>query len=163
MVEAADTAPFFQNNLSNTLQDVVDFYNGPVFNNPNRPPTAQFAFNATQLDQLVAFMRGINTLQNIDVAVRELKEILANRKGNPRRETDTRLQTAFEETDDAIRVLSDPEEGTLFPTAINRLKVARSRISQAQLSNDTNQRRSLVQQAITELGGARNAVATEAP
>ena len=162
MVEAADTAPFFQNNLSNTLQDVVDFYNGPVFNNPIDRRGA-LRLQRHPAGQLVDFMRGINTLQNIDVARRELKEIHANRKGNPRPETDRRLQTAFEETDDAIRVLSDPEEGTLFPTAINRLKVARSRISQAQLSNDTNQRRSLVQQAITELGGARNAVATEAP
>jgi cytochrome c peroxidase len=163
VVEAADTAPFFHNNLANTLQDVVNFYNGPVFNNPNRAPAAQFAFNPTQLDQLVDFMRGINTLQNIDVAVRELKEIVANRKGNPRRETDTRLQTAFEDTDDAIRVLKDPVEGVLFETAINRLTMARSRISQAQVSNDTSQRRSLVQQAISELVGGRNAVATEAP
>ncbi len=109
-------------------------------------------------------MRGINTLQNIDVARRELKEILANRKGNPRRETDTRLQTAFEETDDAIRVLTDPATGgNLFPAAKTRLIAARNLISQAQFSNDTNQRRSLIGQAITELEGARNAVATEAP
>ena len=164
VVEAADTAPFFHNNLVDTLERVMEFYNGPEFNNP-RAITARFAFTEPQRNQIADFMRGINTLQNIDVAVRELKEILANRNGNPRRETDTRLQTAFEETDDAINVLTDPLNpgGDLFPAAKTRLTAARNLISQAQFSNDTNQRRSLVQQAITELKGARNAVATEAP
>jgi hypothetical protein len=158
VVEAADTAPFFHNNLSNTLEEVVDFYNSDFFNNP-RQPSARFDFNNAERGQLVKFMRGINTLQNIDVARRELKEIKNNKKGNPRPETDRRLQTAFEETDDAIRVLDDD----LFPSAVTRLLEARNRISQAQLSNDPNQRRSLVQQAIAELDAAQDAVATVGP
>jgi len=67
----------------------VDFYNGPAFNNP-RAAAARFNFNLTQRDQLVDFMRGVNTLQNIDVARRELKEILAN-NGDPQAEQATRL------------------------------------------------------------------------
>jgi hypothetical protein len=159
VVEAADTPPFFHNNLKDTLQGVMDFYNGDVFNTP-RAPTAQFDFIPAQDAQIVGFMRGINTLQNIDVARRALKEIKDNKKGNPRPETDRRLQTAFEEIDDAVRVLT---EGGIFGTAKNRLIVARNLVSQAQLSNDPAQRQSLVQSAIAEIDTARGMVATVTP
>lgn len=155
VVEAADTPPFFHNNLATTLEDVVNFYNGPVFNDPNnRPLSAQFRFTDTELKQLVVFMRAINVLQNIDVATRELQEIrkLGNVTG---RDANTRLQTAFEDTDDAIRVLND---GGLYPAAVDRLDVARARIAQAQTSTDADQRRMLVQQAIDELNAARSIV-----
>jgi len=67
------------------------------------------------------------------------------------------LQTAFDETQDAIDVLGD---GGLFPFAVTRLTTARSRIAHAQHTNDRNRRRTLVQQAITELAGARTNIAT---
>jgi hypothetical protein len=158
VVEAADTPPFFHNNVVSTLEDVVRFYSGPEFNNP-RAPAARFNFNQTQIDQLAGFMRGINTLQNVSVARRELAEILATRN-NPRREQDTRLQTAFEETQDAIDVLN---EGGLFPSAVSQLTSARNLIAQAQFTGDSSQRRALVQQAITTLDAARDAVATIVP
>jgi hypothetical protein len=136
------------------VEGVVDFYNGPVFNNPNRPASAQFAFNTTQRDQIADFMRAINTLQNIDVASRELKEILDN-TGDPRREQDTRLLTAFEEVQDSIDVLTP--QG-LFPTAVTRLNEARNLISQAINTSNAQQRRTLITQARTKLQQARAAV-----
>ena len=121
VVEAADTAPFFHNNvegilvntptITKALEDAVRFYNGPEFNNPR--PTGKFAFTELELDQIVAFLQGLNTIQNIDVARRELEEIFT-KQGNPRREQDTRLQTAFDETQDGIEVLDD---SGLYPTA----------------------------------------------
>ena len=75
-------------------------------------------------------MRGINTLQNIDVASRELEEILAN-NGNPQKETATRLQTAFDETQDAIKSSTTAD---LFPTAETTLITARNLIAQAQVN-----------------------------
>src|SRR5205823_1689381 len=98
-----------------TLEGVVAFYNGPEFNNTTR--ALRFNFNPTQSQQIVDFMRGINTLQNIDVATRELREILANRR-DPRREQDTRLQTAFGDTQDGINVLT---QGGIYPDAVTRL------------------------------------------
>ena len=159
VAEAAESAPFFHNNLAKTLDDVVNFYNGPVFNNPQRPAAAQFKFTQQQLDQIVAFMRGINVLQNIDVATRELREILklTSVTGS---EANTRLQTAFEDTQDGIRVLN---QGGLYPTAVSQLTVALNRISQAQQSTDATQRRTLIQQAIGELDGARGTIATVTP
>src|SRR5438067_4652612 len=94
VVEAAQSAPFFHNNVVSTREGVVAFYSGPQFNNP-RPGPLRFNFDETQRKQIANFMRAINTLQNIDVATRELREILANRR-DPQREQNTRLQTAME-------------------------------------------------------------------
>ncbi|PYR65009.1 MAG: hypothetical protein DMF88_21325 [Acidobacteria bacterium] len=156
VVEAADTPPFFHNNLVNTLEDVVEFYDGPEFNNP-RPLDARFNFDDTQDHQLAGFLRGINTLQNIDVATRELQELLAN-KNDPLTEQDRRLQTAFDDTQDAIDVLN---QGGIFPTAVTKLTEARNLIAQAQASGSGSQRRTLAQQAIAKLGAARAIVATQ--
>ena len=166
VVEAADTAPFFHNNvegivvnndITKALEDAVRFYIGPEFNDPRA--TGKFAFTDTELDQIVAFLQGLNTIQNIDVARRELEEIFA-KQGNPRREQDTRLQTAFDETQDGIDVLTD---SGLYPTAKDRLIDARNLISQAQATDSPNQRRPLIQQAIAKLNQAGNAVATIVP
>jgi cytochrome c peroxidase len=154
VVEAADTAPFFHNNVVSTLEGVVEFYSGPEFNNPNRPGTLRFNFDTTQVNQIADFMRALNTLDNIDNARRALEALLA-RKSDPAGEQETRLQTAFDETEDAINVLT---EGGIFPSAVTRLIEARNLISQAQ-SNPGN-RRALAAQAITKLGQARNLVAT---
>jgi hypothetical protein len=158
VVEAADTGPFFHNNVVSTLEGVVAFYSGPQFNNP-LPPAARFNFNQTQIDQIADFMRGVNTLQNIGVARRELSEILALRN-DPRTEVDKRLQTAFEETQDAIDVLN---AGSLFPSAVTRLTNARNRIALAQQTTDPSQRRALAQEAINELDAAKDVIAIIAP
>jgi cytochrome c peroxidase len=168
VVEAADTAPFFHNNVVTKLEDegivsalegVVRFYTGPQFSDQARIESgAAFKFTELQITQLVAFMRGVNTLQNIDVAGRELQEILDHRN-NPRNEQDKRLQTAFDEIQDAIDVITEPFEG-IFPAAVQPLTTAQQSISQAQLNTNPAQRRALVQQAIDKLVEARNAVAT---
>jgi cytochrome c peroxidase len=159
VVEAADTPPFFHNNLTNTLEGVVLFYESDAFNNP-RAPAAQFNFNDTERNNIADFMRGINGLQNIDVAKRELQEILAN-PNNPQREQNTRLRTAIEEAQDTIDVFVDGGEGpSIFPTAITRLNEARNLMSQALQTSNSSQRRTLIQQAITKLGQARTAIAT---
>ena len=67
------------------------------------------------------------------------------------------MQTAFDETQDGIDVLSD---SGLYPTAKTRLIAARNFISQAQVTEPPSQRRPLIQQAIAKLDAARSAVAT---
>jgi hypothetical protein len=118
--------------------------------------TAGFNFTDAQNELIADFLRGINTFQNIDVAKRELKEILDN-NNNPRSEQDKRLQTAFEETQDAIDVLTGQD---VFQLALADLNTARARISQAQLNTNAAQRRALVQQAISSLNAARGLVGT---
>ncbi|MBC7983000.1 MAG: hypothetical protein H7Y02_04005 [Candidatus Obscuribacterales bacterium] len=155
VIEAADTGAFFHANTANTLEDIVAFYSGPEFNTP-RAATARFSFDATQSAAIANFMRGINTLQNIDVAQRELEEILAL-NGNPKPEIDIRLQTALFDARDAINVLS---AANLFPSAVTALNSARQLIMQAQQTSNPNTRRTIIQQAIVQLSSARNLVAT---
>jgi hypothetical protein len=163
VVEAADTPPFFHNNVVSTLEGVVDFYTGPEFSNP-RAAAARFIFNQTQKDQLADFMRAVNTLQNIDVARRELQEILDNR-GNPLNEQVTRLQSALEDTQDAIDVLTPGglfpvlTPGGLFPVAVDHLKAARDEILEALGDAASGSRRLHVQRAIARLQSARDNVA----
>ena len=134
MVEAADTTPFFHNNVAVTLEDAIDFY-------PRTPSTTRaLTGRAIRLrlsrsaNQIVKFLHGLNTLQNIDVARRELQEIL-NNNNNPQREQDTRLQTAFDETQDGIDVLT---QAGIWTTAKNFLIEARNLISQAQVTPPRN-------------------------
>ena len=84
---------------------------------------------------------------------RELQEILANSR-DPVQEQNTRLQTAFDETQDAIDVLT---EGNISLDARDRLIEAQNLISLAQ--SDSGNRRTLIQGAITKLGEARSLVA----
>jgi len=168
VVEAADTLPFFHNNvvtkvegegIVSALTGVVRFYTGPQFSDAARiQANAAFTFTDLQADQLVDFMRGVNTLQNIDVARRELDEILANRN-NPRHEQDKRLQTAFDEIQDALDVITELNE-SIFPSAVPHLDAAQDRVSEAQLNTNSSQRRQLVQQAIDSLVAARGEVGT---
>jgi cytochrome c peroxidase len=158
VVEAADTAPFFHNNVVNTLEEVVTFYSGPLFND-QQPDFARISLNRTQIEQIADFMRALNVLQNVDVARRELREILAL-TDSLRREQDTRLQTAYEETGDSIKVLT---EGRIYPAVVTHLVAARTLIVQAKRNTNAEQRRTLVQRAITSLGQGRGAVATVAP
>jgi len=154
VVEAADTAPFFHSNLAGTLEDVIAFYTGPVFNGP-RAPAAQFSFNATQIAQLTDFMRALNTLQNIQVARRELQEILGL-NGNPQNEIQTRLETAGFDTGDAIAVLN---QGAIYPAVVPGLTSAQQNIAQAQQTNNPSQRNALIQSAVTQLSAANTAIA----
>ena len=159
VVEAADTAPFFHNNVVNTLEEVVQFYTGPAFNGPAVPPSARFAFTQPQIEQIADFMRALNALQDIDVARRELVEIIANRS-DPRSEQDTRLRTSYEESGDAIDVL---KQGGIFPAGVTHLVAARTHVVQAQRAATALQRRAQIGLAIAKLAQARNEVATIAP
>ena len=143
----------------NTLEEVVQFYSGPAFNGPAVPPSARFDFTQIQIEQIADFMRALNVLQDIDVARRELREIIANRR-DPREEQNNRLQTAWEETGDSIDIL---KQGAIFPTAVTHLIAARTFVGQAQRTTNALQRRVLIPLAMAKLVQARNAVATIAP
>lgn len=158
LVEAADTAPFFHNNIAATLEAAVTFYTGPEFNTP-RAPAGQFSFTATQIAQIANFLRALNTLQNIDVARRPLNELLSI-NGNPAGEIQPRLQSALNDTNDAIRVLN---QTSLFPLAVAQLTIARTQIILAQNTNQPPFRRPIVIAAIAALDAARPLIVTVAP
>jgi len=154
VAEAADTAPFFHNNIAGTLEDLIAFYGGPVFNGP-RPPPARFSFNPTQTADLANFMRALNALQNIQVARRELQEIFGL-AGNPLNEIHTRLETATFDTEDAIAVLN---QGGIYATVVPLLTSALDNIAQASLASTPSERNPFIKIAIARLGAANTAIA----
>jgi len=159
VVEAADTAPFFHNNVAQTLEDVLAFYNSTVFNDP-RAPGAKISFTPDQIIDVVKFLRAINVVQNVQEARRELTEILAL-TGNPQPQVQSRLTLAQSDSSDAIRVLN--EGGIYINDALPQVTSAQQLISQAQQTANPNARDSLISQAITALNNSQQLIVSIVP
>jgi cytochrome c peroxidase len=157
LVEAADTGPFFHNNAVETIEGAVAFYNGQAFNNSpsgkllaaGDPQGVGIRLDATQLVAVAAFLRVLNTLENIRQSV-ELLEAGAAKSFSARKEAAQLLNLAVSETGDSIRVL---EAGGLHPEAVAHLKRARELAEKAACS--FFRRGSLAKQAIEEQQKAR--------
>ncbi len=158
LVEAADTGPFFHNNSVETIEGAVAFYNGDTFTNS---AAGQLLINATggainldatQFVAVAAFLRVINTLENIrssidllNRAVRAIDESDAS--------TDTLFDRALHDTDDAGQVLTG---GGLHPAAAAHLAAAANFIRQAKSTTDVDLRARYASGAISEQRQARN-------
>lgn len=128
LVEAADTSAFFHNNAVETIEGAVAFYNGDAFKNS---PSGQFLasldpnrvaikLDATQVVAVAAFLRAINSLENIRQAT-ELLEFALNKNSPDGRNPNQLLDQAIREAFDSFRVL---EGGGLQPAAVTHLKEA---------------------------------------
>ncbi len=152
LVEAADTGPFFHNNSIETIEGAVAFYNGDAFNNS---PAGQLLVAATgsginldgtQVVEVAAFLRVINALENIRVAVENLEQGLVRARA-PAKEA---LRIALADTEDGIAVLVG---GGLEPAAIAHLEEARRLIERA--VDSLFRRDRLARDAIAALSRAR--------
>jgi hypothetical protein len=125
LVEAADTGPFFHNNVLETLEDAVAFYNSQSF---NRSPAGRFLasqdsggvgiqLEPTQVRAVAAFLRVLNALENIREAIALQRAVLA---GSCTRADDD-IRRSVVELGDAIEVL---EAARLHPETVPRLRLA---------------------------------------
>lgn len=127
LVEAADTGPFFHNNAIDTIEGAVAFYNGAAFNDSPGgqalarvdPRGVSIRLDATQVVAVAAFLRVINTLENIRASIELSEGSLQARSPEEAKELRER---ARRETDDSIRML---EDGGLHPEAVAHLREAR--------------------------------------
>lgn len=160
IVEAADTGPFFHDNSIETIEGAVAFYNSQAFANS---PSGQFLagldpngvaiqLEATQVVEVAAFLRAINTLENIREST-ALLESGAARGFSKREEAKRAIRRAVAEIDDAIDVLTG---GGLSPDAVAHLEEAKRLSKKA--ARSWFSRRSLAERAIEELNKARNAL-----
>lgn len=126
LVEAADTAPFFHNNTVDSLEAAVAFYNSDAFDRSAAGQALRaatgggIAMRADQVLAVAAFLRVINTLENIRasrVFLAQAQSLLEARSDNWR----VRLQQARHETEDALQVL---QEGRLHGPAMTSLEQA---------------------------------------
>ncbi len=117
LVEAADTPPFFHNNLVNTIEEAVAFYNSDAFNNsPSGLAVGGIALTDEQVVKVAAFLRVINSVDNIDRAIEALERVRAGEIPSDR------SSVCISDVDDTIQVLKD---GRLHKDAAFRLFAAR--------------------------------------
>jgi hypothetical protein len=138
LVEAADTAPFFHNNIAFTLEEAIEFYASKEFG-ATRPP---IVFTTEQRDQVAAFLRAVNALDNIEAlaAPRAKKAIDALLISNPNANDviNFLLEVAIADTKDAIDVLNASNinnTGGLPDNAVKQLERANLRFQQGQNTN----------------------------
>lgn len=138
LIEAADSAPFFHNNIAFTVEESIEFYDSEEFgmNFPRIP------FDPTQVRQVAAFMRAVNALDNIENLAhpRAKKAIVALESSwtPPNRVVHFLLLVAIADTTDAIEVLKASSlhaTGGPDVNAVKRLERARRRFGQAMNPN----------------------------
>ncbi len=156
LVEAADTGPFFHNNSVETIEGAVGFYDGDTFNGS---PAGQFLagatggpieLDATQIVAVAAFLRVINTLENIRASADLVSRATAKRTARQR--GTVLLTRAFHEIEDAIDVLRG---GGLHPAAVGLLEKARTAADQARNSRGLARSRH-AQDVVSNLERARS-------
>ena len=150
LVSAADTGPFFHNNSIETVEGAVGFYDGESFNeSPAGQLVGGIELDGTQIVAIAAFLRVINTLENIRLSI-EFLESYKNRQFLGNEKFNKLLERALQETDNSIMVLTS---GGLHPIAVAHLREAR-RLTQKVIQNHALS--SLIEQAINEQKEARN-------
>jgi hypothetical protein len=134
LVEAADSGPFFHNNSIETIEGAVAFYDGESFNNSPAGKVLRQAtgsgieIDGTQVVAIAAFLRVINTLDNIRQSI-ELLEPVAQKTSGTVEQIKRSIRQAARETQGSIRVLSG---GGLHPQAVQHLEKALRQIQKAE-------------------------------
>ncbi len=124
LVEAADTGPFFHNNVVNTIEEAIAVYNQPAFNNSPGALTSSGADRTVLLDPdsinaVGAFLRTINALENLRSSDK-LDQQAQSLNGYAAREM---IRLAAAETQDAVQVLRKSPTG-IYPDALALLQRA---------------------------------------
>ena len=128
--EAADTAPFFHHNGAETLEDAIQHYDRPAFKDS---PEGEFilAFDtggqemAVEVDALAAFLRVLNTIENIRSSTDFMARAQSASTSVGKRAL---LDGALAELEDALTVL---EEGELHPEVMTMLASASASVAAA--------------------------------
>ncbi|MDZ4105387.1 MAG: Ig-like domain-containing protein, partial [Nitrosomonas sp.] len=112
--ESADTGPYFHNNSAETLEDAIRFYSSDTFNDSGND--IAFVFGPTDVDDISAFLRAINAIENARSAIDYIDKALASSGGK----IDSKpLKLALADSNDGIKVLTTGPLPSLFPEAVN--------------------------------------------
>lgn len=154
VIESADTAPFFHNNAALTLEDAVSFYGSDEFAaSPGSAEVNGISLNNNFVKQIADFLRALNTLENIRAGVAFIET--ASPLGLE--EAQKPLQQAWEDVDDAVRVL---EDASLLGQTRGQVRRARDFIEMAQDATDIETRDFYILKALIRLNAGRDAMAT---
>ena len=156
LVEAADTPPFFHNNSAATLEAAVRFYTTDTFNRSPAGAGRAFVLDGAGINDVAAFLRGLNLLDNAREAIRLIDE--AERK--PAGEASDTILEARANALDAVEVLGQSpvplfttsRPARLFSSAARKLQDAAPTANAA-----------LLRLARQDLARARGLIARNAP
>ena len=143
VIDAPDTGPSFHNNLINTVEGSVDFYDGQL----------GFSFVATEVQAIAAFMRVINTLENIRSALsfENRAKLLASQSA-----ASELLDLSIADLQDGIQVLNG---GNLHFPAQQLLSDAIALDQEAKGIANQAQRNAKIDQAIAKKNAAKALIA----
>lgn len=119
LIEAADTGPYFHNNSAETLEDAIRFYSSEAFNTSDGASGRAFVFSPTDVNDIGAFLRAINAIENARSAIAYINEALASSGKKMNIES---LQLALADTRDGIQVLTAGPLSDLFPEAVDSFR-----------------------------------------
>ncbi|XXT22591.1 hypothetical protein WME94_13645 [Sorangium sp. So ce429] len=171
LIEAADTPPFFHNNLqinsrgAQGINDAVTFYASATFNNSPAAKELEQRFGSPldlqPMDSvaIVRFLSALNGAFNVDIAKQRLDAALTlvNRFSDTRADVQQKLmELARVEIDDAFEVMGDPSSpSALYPAALSQLTLARAEIDQGIAAASAAERRDRITNAIARVTTAR--------
>jgi mono/diheme cytochrome c family protein len=128
LVEAADTPPFFHNNIADTVEQAVAFYASDAFNASPSGAGRGFVFGPGQVEKIAVYLRAINALEN----TRQAGVYLEQASGRPFGLAQPLLRRALVDAKDAIEVLTGGPLNPFAATgAVAALEQARDLIQQA--------------------------------
>jgi cytochrome c peroxidase len=142
LVEAADTPPFFHNNAAATIEDAVRFYTTATFSTDNA-----FQLDDVEIDQVAAFLRAINALEN----VRNASVLAEDAQRQPPEQALQTIEVMMADTEDAIEVLSGGPLAPLYPDAVADLEDAYGLAEDAQRAEQPGLRNASLRQAVNLL------------
>ncbi|HEX5716228.1 MAG TPA: hypothetical protein VF179_08720 [Thermoanaerobaculia bacterium] len=77
LIEAADTPPFFHNNVAETIEDAITFFTTAAFANSPAGGGAAIPLTVTEIDNIGKFLRVINAAFNNDIAIQRTDAALS--------------------------------------------------------------------------------------
>jgi cytochrome c peroxidase len=168
LVEAADKRTFFHNNLCNRIECAVEFYNSDAFNDSPAGAVAPISLGQDKVFQVAAFLRAINTLENIRAATAKLENAQASIEMHSFALPRLRklLELASVDIQDAYRVLDEGKdlqfksEG-LHPEARTLLEYAKENCEIAYKGQSKAQRYYRISEALNALAAATREIVQE--
>jgi hypothetical protein len=159
LVEAADTPPFFHNNSAASLEDAVRFYTKRTFGESpdgrrDDVPTP-FILTEPQINQVAAFLRAINAIDNARNALAVADDARRMRDNEDAVEI---LRAVESDIQDGIGVLNDSD---LAEDAVAEFDAALELVEEAIETTNRGRRNSAISQLQRTLRGIPELIAVE--
>jgi hypothetical protein len=164
LIEAADTGPFFHNNIARTIEEAINFYNSPEFaGSPAGLAGDPISLTNAEVIDVGRFLRVLNAAFNLAIAIQRLEaaETLMNSFGTAEIPVQNELmQMAVYELEDAAQVLERSPGGTLIGSAQNKIHRSILRATASMARTNANGRLNALGTSVLQATGAKTDLGT---